>query len=150
MSQTRMNNKEVIETYWKRALVGGFVGALVFVLMGKFMAPHIIGEAMDVPAMIAETLGKPYIVGVAMHFFVNMVVFTTLYLLIGFQRIPGPAWLRGAIFLIPIYLIIMIVVMPLGGHGFFLNSAPKAMVALVGHVVAGICIGAIVGEPKKM
>ena len=69
--------------------------------------------------------------------------------MLGFERLPGPGWLRGAIFLIPVYLVAMVVVMPSLGYGFFFENAPKAMVALMGHVVFGLAMGAIIGRPDK-
>ncbi len=58
-------------------------------------------------------------------------------------------YLRGGIFLILVYFVAMLVIMPMLGQGFFLSSAPKAMVAFVGHVVFGLSMGAIIGEPSN-
>ncbi|MDX2315085.1 MAG: hypothetical protein QNL90_13545, partial [Gammaproteobacteria bacterium] len=63
--------------------------------------------------------------------------------------LPGPGWLRGAIFLTLIYFVAMLVVMPILGQGFFLSSVQKAMVALVAHIVFGLSMGAIIGKPKS-
>lgn len=134
---------------WMRALLGGFVGTVVFTLMGKFMAPQIIGQPMDVAALIAPMLGDSHTTGVIAHFVIGVVVFPLLYLLLGVQRLSGPGWLRGALFLIPLYLIAMMVMMPLLGYGLFFDSPPKAMVALMGHVAFGLCMGAIIGRPGK-
>jgi hypothetical protein len=43
----------------------------------------------------------------------------------------------------------MVVIMPILGQGFFFDSPPKAMVALIGHVAFGVCMGAIIGRPTK-
>ena len=72
------------------------------------------------------------------------------YLIFGLRYLPGPGWLRGAIFLIPLYLVAMAVIMPILGQGFFFDSPPKAMVALMGHIVFGLCMGAIIGRPAKV
>ena len=74
-------------------------------------------------------------------------VFPIAYLILGIRYLPGPAWLRGAIFLVPLYLVAMAVVMPILGQGLFFGSPPKAMVALMGHVVFGLVMGAIIGKP---
>ncbi|MCD9510270.1 DUF6789 family protein [Photobacterium phosphoreum] len=132
-----------------KALVGGFLGTLAFTLMGKFLAPHLIGHSMDVAAIIAHMLGTSESIGLMMHFMVGTIVFPIGYLLIGYSRLPGSGWQRGLLFLIPIYLIAMTVVIPMAGKGLFFHSMPMSMVALMGHMVYGIILGAIVGTPKK-
>jgi hypothetical protein len=132
-----------------RALVGGFVGTVLFTLMGQFVAPNVIGQPMDVAALLAPALGGSHTAGVIAHFVTGTVVFPIAYLILGIRYLPGPAWLRGAIFLIPLYLIAMVVVMPILGQGFFFGSPPKAMVALMGHVVFGLAMGAIIGKPAN-
>ena len=132
-----------------KALVGGFLGTLAFTLMGKFLAPHLIGHSMNVAAIIAHMLGTSENIGLIMHFMEGTIVFPIAYLLIGYSRLPGSGWLRGLVFLMPIYLIAMTVVMPIAGKGLFFHSIPMSMVALMGHMVYGIILGAIVGTPKK-
>jgi hypothetical protein len=132
-----------------RALAGGFAGTLVFTAMGLFIAPNVIGQPMDVAALIAPMLGGSHTAGVIAHFLTGTIVFPIAYLIFGIRILPGPAWLRGALFLIPLYLVAMAVVMPVLGQGFFFGSPPKAMVALMGHVVFGLVMGAIIGKPAN-
>jgi len=115
--------------------------------MGQFVAPNVIGQPMDVAALLAPALGGSHTAGVIAHFVAGTVVFPIAYLILGIRNLPGPAWLRGAIFMIPVYLVAMAVMMPILGQGFFFGSLPKAMVALVGHVVFGLVMGAIIGKP---
>ena len=130
-----------------RALAGGFLATVVFTLFGLFVAPNVIGQQMDVAALMAPMLGGSHTAGVIAHFVAGTVVFPIAYLILGIRNLPGPAWLRGAIFMIPVYLVAMAVMMPILGQGFFFGSLPKAMVALVGHVVFGLVMGAIIGKP---
>ena len=132
-----------------RALVGGFVGTVLFTLLGQFIAPNVIGQPMDVAALMAPMLGGSHTAGVIAHFVTGSVVFPLAYLVFGLRYLPGPAWLRGGIFLIPLYLVAMVVVMPILGQGLFFGSPPKAMVALMGHVVFGLAMGAIIGKPAN-
>jgi hypothetical protein len=119
----------------------------VFTLMGLFVAPNVIGQPMDVAALMAPMLGGSHTAGVIAHFVTGTIVFPIAYLLLGIRILPGPAWLRGVLFLIPLYLVAMAVVMPILGQGFFFGSPPKAMVALMGHVVFGLVMGATIGKP---
>ena len=149
MNDPLAKSANVVKDNLVRALIGGFVGTLVFTLMGKFLAPHVIGQPMDVAALMAPMLGGSHLVGVIAHFALGTVVFPIAYLVIGVDRLPGPYWLRGVLFLIPLYLIAMIVVMPILGQGLFFGSLPKAMVALMGHVALGLVMGAIIGRPAN-
>ncbi len=149
MSNIPMQSINLVKDNLVRALIGGFVGTVIFTIMGKFLAPHVIGQPMDVAALIAPMLGGSHLVGVIAHFVVGTVVFPIAYLVAGATRLPGPPWLRGVLFLIPIYLIAMIVVMPILGQGLFFGDPPKAMVALMGHVAFGLAMGAIIGKPDE-
>jgi hypothetical protein len=142
-----MPTENIVKAKLVRALVGGFLGTLVFTAMGLFLAPKIIGQPMDVAALMAPMLGGSHTAGVIAHFVTGTVVFPIAYLIFGIRTLPGPAWLRGALFLIPVYLVAMAVVMPFLGQGLFFGSPPKAMVALMGHVAFGLVMGAIIGKP---
>jgi hypothetical protein len=132
-----------------RAFIGGFAGTLVFTLMGMFVAPNVIGQPMDVAALMAPMLGGSHTLGVIAHFVIGTIAFPIAYLLFGANNLPGPGWLRGALFLIPVYLVAMIVVMPILGQGLFFGGGPKAIVALAGHLVFGLVMGAIIGKPAN-
>ena len=149
MIQESATTGNLFTTNWKRALLGGFVGTVVFTLMGKFLAPQVIGQPMDVAALLAPIFGGSQTAGVIAHFVNGTVVFPIAYLILGLRYISGPGWLRGIIFLIFLYLVAMVVIMPILGHGFFFGSPPKAMVALMAHIAFGICMGAIIGRPSE-
>ena len=149
MNSAVAQSESLVKEKLVRALAGGFVGTVVFTLMGKFLAPHVIGQPMDVAALMAPMLGGSHTVGVIAHFVIGTVVFPIAYLILGYRKLPGPAWMRGALFLIPVYLVAMVVVIPVLGQGLFFWSPPKAMVALMGHVVFGLIMGAIIGKPAN-
>jgi uncharacterized membrane protein YagU involved in acid resistance len=149
MNSPVAHNESLVKEKLIRALVGGFVGTAIFTIMGKFLAPHVIGQPMDVAALMAPMLGGSHTLGVIAHFVIGTFVFPIAYLILGFRRLPGPAWLRGALFLIPVYLVAMVVMMPILGQGLFFGNLPKAMVALMGHVVFGLAMGAIIGKPAN-
>jgi hypothetical protein len=149
MSPFDAQTENLVKTKLKLALIGGFAGTIVFTLMGFFVAPNVIGQPMDVAALMAPMLGGSHTAGVIAHFVTGTIVFPIVYLILGIRRLPGPAWLRGALFMIPVYLVAMVVVMPVLGQGLFFDSPPKAMVALMGHVAFGLVMGAIIGKPAN-
>jgi hypothetical protein len=149
MDNPLAQSESLVKEKLVRALAGGFVGTVIFTLMGKFLAPHVIGQPMDVAALMAPMLGGSHTAGVIAHFVIGTVIFPIAYLVLGIRLLPGPAWLRGALFLIPVYLVAMVVMMPILGQGLFFGDPPKAMVALMGHVVFGLVMGAIIGKPAN-
>jgi hypothetical protein len=44
MNQESTTTENHLITNWKRALLGGLVGTVVFTLMGKFVAPQVIAN----------------------------------------------------------------------------------------------------------
>jgi hypothetical protein len=147
-----MNIAEVESTIKQkmvRGLIGGAVGTIVFTIMGMTIAAKLTGSPMDVAAMLSSFLGVPYIIGIILHFGVGTVAFPLGYIVFGISVLPGPPWVRGAIFMFGVYLVAMIVVMPILGQGLFLGSGAKAIAALMGHLVFGVIMGAIMGDAKS-
>ena len=138
-----------VKTKLSKAILGGFIGTIVFSMMGKFVAPIMIGQPMDVAALMAPVLGGSHMAGMIAHFVTGSIVYPIGYLLTIFHWVPGPTAIRGIIFGICAYLFTMIVVMPALGHGFFFGAVPKAMVALVVHIVFGAILGWVTGKPSK-
>jgi hypothetical protein len=62
-----------------RALAGGFVGTVLFTIMGLFVAPHVIGQPMVVAALMAPMLGGSHTAGVIAHFVTGTIVFPIAY-----------------------------------------------------------------------
>lgn len=94
-------------------VVGGFAVSVIFTFMGMAMAPNLIGQSIGVAVLLAPMLGGFFTAGFVAHFFTGTVILPLLYLLIGAQYILGPGWLRGVLFLTPLYLIEVTVVMPM-------------------------------------
>ena len=95
------------------------------------MAPMIIGHPMDVAKMLGPLTGGSYALGMLAHFMLGTIMFPFLYMLV-VRYLPGAGALRGALFMVPIYLIAAVVMMPMLGHPLFFGSAPPAMVSLMG------------------
>lgn len=115
-----------------------------------FMAP-LMGFEMDIPKMLANTMGAPIIVGWIAHFMIGEILainFAAIFL----RKTNKAADLKsGAIFgLIP-WFVAQIMVMPMmnviaGGSyiaGLFSGSVMIAMASLVGHLIYGAILGGI-------
>ncbi len=131
-----------------RAILGGVVATIVMTLMIYFLAPIMLGHSMDVAAMLAHGLGVPWFVGMLVHLVNGIVIFPLIYALVVSQVLPGPAWVRGTIWGLVLWLVLEALVMPMMGVGFFSANAggsPTVVAALLAHVVYGALLGKITG-----
>jgi uncharacterized membrane protein YagU involved in acid resistance len=131
------------------ALTAGLIATAAMTAF-TFMAP-LMGFEMNIPGMLASTMGAPVIVGWIAHFMIGEILAIN-FALIFLKKTNKPADIKsGAIFgLIP-WFIAQIMVMPVmsvlaGGSyisGLFSGSAMIAMASLVGHLIYGGVLGAI-------
>jgi uncharacterized membrane protein YagU involved in acid resistance len=137
------------------AVISGII-ATAAMTMFTFMAP-LMGIEMNIPNMLATTMGVPIIVGWMAHFMVG-VIFAIIFAAI-FLRLTNSIadFKSGAIFgLIP-WFAAQIMVMPMmslmaGGSyaaGLFSGSLMIAMASLIGHLIYGAVLGSIY-KPKTV
>ncbi len=136
------------------ALTAGLVGTIAMTAF-TYMAP-LMGFEMNIPKMLAGTVGSPIIVGWIMHFMVGEILAINYSVLFLSSTNKSPNFKSGAIFgLIP-WAMAQIIVMPMmslmsGGSyasGLFSGSIMIAMASLVGHLIFGAVLGAIY-KPKS-
>ena len=108
-----------------RAIIGGFVGTVVFTLMMTFLAPVMLGHPMDIAAVLGTFtgLGKP--AGVVMHFLLGTVGYAIAFVIVG-PYLPGPGWLRGVIFMTAIWFLAGLIAMPILGVGLFFGGGQRS------------------------
>ncbi|MBE0437204.1 MAG: hypothetical protein IBX56_15535 [Methylomicrobium sp.] len=132
-----------------KILAGGFAGTLLMSLMMQYGAPMMVGQPMDIAAMIGNMMGGVYAIGMTMHIMLGVLVFPLLYALVMFRFLPGPPWLKGLLYGSILWFLAATMVMPMAGAGFFMSEIggiKAAMAALMGHWVYGGLLGAIVGK----
>lgn len=133
----------------KSALVAGLIATAAMTIF-TFMAP-LMGFEMDIPKMLASTMGAPIIVGWIAHFMIGEILAINFAAI--FLRMTNKLadFKSGALFgLIP-WFVAQIMVMPMmsvmaGGNyvaGLFSGSAMIAMASLVGHLIYGSILGGI-------
>lgn len=139
----------------KSALTAGFVATAAMTAF-TFMAP-LMGFEMDIPKMLAGTMGAPLIVGWLAHFMVGLVL-AILYVVIFLPILNKKANFKsGALFGLAPWLLAQIMVMPmmslLSGNGFsaglFSGSIKIAFASLMGHLIYGAVSG-ILYSPKNV
>lgn len=133
----------------KSAMLAGFVATLAMTMF-TYMAP-LMGFEMNIPKMLANTMGAPIIAGWIAHFMVGeilAILFASVFLT-ATGKISNIR--NGALFgLIP-WLVTQIMVMPMmsimsgAGYmdGFFSGSIMIAMASLAGHLIYGAILGGL-------
>lgn len=131
------------------AIVAG-LAATAAMTMFTFMAP-LMGISMDIPAMLANTMGTPIIVGWFAHFMIGIVLAIT-FAVVYFPNFSTSNKIKtGVMFSLIPWIMAQIMVIPMmsimnGGsyfNGFFSGSIVLAAASLMGHLLFGVVLGMI-------
>ena len=134
----------------KAGLIAGFMAtvALSILMIAKSamgLMPQLNPFEDNVHvAHVLTGLTLPLPFGWLAHFFLGTVIWGLLYAALH-ASLPGAPVVKGLIFGVLAWLAMMIVFMPLGGHGLFaLSLGPQALIAtLVLHLVYGAVLGVV-------
>jgi uncharacterized membrane protein YagU involved in acid resistance len=131
---------------WSRAVAGGLVAtAMMTVLM--LTAPLMGLPPMNVGAMLGSMMGGSLFLGWMAHFVLGTVL-AIVYAATFATRLPGPGFVRGALYGLLPYIVAQLVVMPMMGAGAFGGSFGAGFGSFMGHLVYGAVLGGIYGtEP---
>ncbi len=129
-------------------IFAGFVATVV--LSGLMIMKQMMGMMPDlnVIAMLTHMSGASSpIAGWVMHFMIGSVIWGGLFAFF-YDRIPGgSAMLKGAVFGIGAWLLMMVMVMPMAGAGLFgldFGMAAPVMTLML-HIIFGIALGLTYG-----
>jgi uncharacterized membrane protein YagU involved in acid resistance len=130
-----------------RGIAAGFVATVV--LSAMMLMKHSMGlmPELDPIEMLTSMAGASSpAVGWIAHFVIGSIFWGVGFAIVS-PYLPGPYWLRGTIFAVGAWLMMMLVVMPMAGAGLFgLDLGMMApVVTLVLHVVFGLVLGGIYG-----
>lgn len=137
-----------MKSKFSKILIGGLAGTLMMSLMMKFAAPMMIGQPMDIAAMLGNMMGGVYEMGMAAHVLLGVLVFPLIYVML-FQFWLGAPLVKGLLFGTMLWLMAATMVMPMAGAGFFMSEIggiKAAIAALIGHWVYGGLLGGIAGN----
>jgi uncharacterized membrane protein YagU involved in acid resistance len=102
---------------------------------------------MNPAEMLAMQFGGNLAAGWLMHFGIGITL-AVGYALVA-PWLPGPPVARGALYGLAPFLVAQVAVMPMMGMPLFSGSAAMALGSLVGHLVYGGAVGAILGHPAE-
>ena len=133
---------------WGRAVVAGLVGTAVMTAVGLWIGPMMGIPRMNPAEMLAGEMGGNVMLGWAGHLMIG-VILAMIYAVVA-PSLPGAPALRGAVFGLAPWLIVMLIMMPMSGMPLFGGAVAGAMGSLIGHLVYGAVVGAIYGNPDPV
>ncbi len=137
-------NPNIIKT-----ILGGIAGTLMMSLMMRFVAPMMVGQPMDIAAMLGNMMGNNYAIGMAVHGLLGVLVFPLVYAFFMFRLLPGSPLIKGMSWGLILWLLAETMIMPMAGAGFFMSEIggmKAVLAALMGHLVYGGLLGVIAGR----
>jgi len=136
---------------WTAGLLAGFIATVVasilMLLKGMMgMVPEFNAIAGNAQILNRIGLGGTPVSGWIGHFLIGTVAWGLLYPAI-VDRLPGSgAAVKGLVFGVVVWLLMMVIWMPLAGHGLFAMPEPGVMamgLALMVHLIFGLVIGTL-------
>ena len=128
---------------FKKAIVAGLIGTALMTMIGLWVAPMMGIPRMNPAEMLAQPMGGSIVLGWMGHLMIG-VMLAIIYAAVA-QWLPGPSWVRGALFGVVPWLVAQLFVIPMMGMPLFSGSVVMAMGSLVGHLVYGAAVGAVYG-----
>ncbi|MEO6211325.1 MAG: DUF6789 family protein [Gemmatimonadaceae bacterium] len=135
-----------MDSKFGKAVVGGIVGALAMSAVGLWVAPMMGIAKMNPADLLAMKMGGVPVLGWIGHLMIG-VILAVVYARFVASRLSGPPAIRGALFSIAPWLFAQLVMMPMMGMPVFSGAVSLAMGSLIGHIVYGLIVGAVVGVP---
>lgn len=127
-----------------KGLEAGFIATLVITAL--LFAQSVAGLApeFDLIAMLARAAGTPdaTVMGWILHFVIGVALWGAGFAVFS-PHLPGPHWLRGLIFGLLAWLVMMIAFLPAAGLPIFASGMGIVIpgTALILHAVFGIVLG---------
>ncbi len=130
-----------------KALLGGFLASFVFALVGVW-SPCEIPEHDLIITQLVPTLCLQHTSCIAIHFTVGTILLPILYLTVGIKYIMGSSIVKGILFSVPVYFIVMIVILFLD-RDLLLYNPLKALHVLINYMIYGSVLGFVTGKIEK-
>ncbi|MDI1342561.1 MAG: hypothetical protein PSV22_00475 [Pseudolabrys sp.] len=128
-----------------KGMVAGFAATVV--LSALMIMKTMIGvmPELDVIAMLSKMMGASLAVGWVAHFMIGTVVWGGMFAWLSPYLPGGSYWLKGVLFGIGAWLMMMIAVMPMAGAGLFgmAFGVMAPIMTLVLHIIFGAVLGVV-------
>jgi len=136
----------------KKSILAGTAGTIAMTIFAT-MAPVMGMPEMNIPKMLAGTMGISVAIGWVAHFMIGIVL-ALIYGKFFSNRLPGSYLLRGMLFSIIPWIMAQLMVMPMMAvmnnlpftSGIFSGSLIMSLGSLLGHLVFGAVLGFTYGQ----
>ena len=134
-----------------KGMIAGFVATAV--LSGLMVMKTMMGvmPELDVVAMLTTMMGASSpVLGWIAHFIIGTMAWGILFALLDPNLPGGSHWLKGIVFGIGVWLLMMIAVMPMAGLGLFgmALGIMAPVMTLVLHIIFGAVLGGVYGAQR--
>jgi len=130
-----------------KGLIAGFIATVVLSLIMVVKSMMNLMPQLDVIAMLSVMMGSAAVMGWVAHFVIGTVLWGGLFALAAESLPGGSYWVKGIVLGVGAWILMMVLVMPMAGAGFFGLSlgimAP--VVTLVLHIIFGAVLGGVYG-----
>lgn len=131
-----------------KGIIAGFAATVVLTLMMFVKGVMGLMPALDPVGMIAQMMELSATIAWVIHFMIGSIIWGGAFALLE-PRLPGAdLWLRGVVFSVGAWLIMMVVMMPMAGTGFL--GMQLGMMAPVMTLVMHLVFGAVLGVTYGM
>ena len=134
-----------------KGVVAGFVATVV--LSALMVTKSLMGfmPELDSVAMLMNMMGASSpVMGWVAHFVIGAIIWGGLFAWLNANIPGGSLWLKGTIFGVGAWLLMMIAVLPMAGASFFgMALGMMAFVmTLVLHIIFGVVFGGVYGAER--
>ncbi len=130
-----------------KGIIAGFVATVLLTLMMLAKGEMGLMPALDPIGMIAGMMGVSAASAWGVHFMIGVVIWGGTFAVLESHLPVGDFWVKGVVFGVGAWLVMMVAIMPMAGAGFFgmqLGMMAPVM-TLVMHLVFGAVLGATYG-----
>ena len=127
----------------KNGFIAGFAGSAVLAVVFVMKSVMGIMPQMDIIVMLSAMMGMPAIMGWVAHFAIGTVAWGGLFAVANNSVPGGSQTTKGVVLGLVAWLVMMVIVMPMAGGGFFgLNFGMLgAVMPLMLHIIFGAVLG---------
>lgn len=141
---------------WNKGLLAGLAATIVLSVLMVIKAALGLMPAVNAIQMLTQLGAKHFglpaspVVGWIAHFVIGVVIWGLVFAGT-YKTWPGSPPIKGVVFSIMAWLLMMSMFFPMVGAGFFgTNIGLAAPIAtLVLHVIFGLVLGAVFGRPRE-
>ncbi|PKP84976.1 MAG: hypothetical protein CVT80_05170 [Alphaproteobacteria bacterium HGW-Alphaproteobacteria-2] len=131
-----------------KGMLAGLAATIVLSLLMLMKGAMGVMPALDPIGMIAMMMGVSAAIAWGVHLMIGAVIWGGAFALLEPHLPGGEFWLKGVVFGIGAWLIMMVAMMPMAGAGFF--GMQLGMMAPVMTLVMHIVFGAVLGGVYAM